>query len=369
LSTNYAYDDAGRLTGIDHQNPAGTIDTLTYGYDPNGNRISLTGAGAQPQRAEVTDTLYDEANEALQFDAADMAYDENGNLLLRTDACGTTTYEWDARDRLVGITGYKPDCQPLTASFAYDPLGRRVEKTVNGVTAMYLYDGLDIIMEMDGNGVPAASYIRTLNIDEPLARVEFGSGAVRYYLSDALGSVTSLTDELGVVETSYSYDPFGHVAISGEASDNPFQYTGRENDGTGLYYYRARYYSPELQRFISEDPIGLAGGDINFYVYAGNSPVNFVDPVGQAMQFPGSELYAKCMEKTPKDCKATYEACKRYCKDPDCDYKRWNDPWRQNRTCEGVCLDWYIGCLMRKAIRSSYCKFLYAPKIGPRPLK
>jgi YD repeat-containing protein len=90
----------------------------------------------------------------LQFNADSMAYDENGNLLSRIDACGTTTYEWDARDRLVGITGYRPDCSPLAASFAYDPVGRRVEKTINGETTMYLYDGLDIIMEMDGNSAP-----------------------------------------------------------------------------------------------------------------------------------------------------------------------------------------------------------------------
>ncbi len=61
--------------------------------------------------------------------------------------------------------------------------------------------------------------------------------------------------------------PFGNVSISVEASDNHFQYTGRENDGSGLYYYRARYYSPELQRLIGEDPIGLKGGDVNFYAY------------------------------------------------------------------------------------------------------
>ncbi|MGE5894357.1 MAG: RHS repeat-associated core domain-containing protein [bacterium] len=60
------------------------------------------------------------------------------------------------------------------------------------------------------------------------------------------------------MRTQYTYDPFGNVTISGEASDNPFQYTGRENDGTGLYYYRARYYSPDMQRFISEDPIYCA---------------------------------------------------------------------------------------------------------------
>ena len=98
-------------------------------------------------------------------------------------------------------------------------------------------------------------------------------------MTDALGSVIALTDENGVVKTTYSYDPFGNTTISGEASDNPFQYTGRENDGTGLYYYRFRYYSPELQRFLNEDPIGLAGG-INLYSYVHSNPVNFVDPLG-----------------------------------------------------------------------------------------
>lgn len=67
-------------------------------------------------------------------------------------------------------------------------------------------------------------------------------------------------------------EPFGKTAVSGAASANPLQYTGRESDGTGLYYYRARYYSPTFQRFISEDPLGFAGGDVNLYAYVGNSP-------------------------------------------------------------------------------------------------
>jgi len=112
-----------------------------------------------------------------------------------------------------------------------------------------------------------------------LARIK-ADGTVRYYHADALGSVIALTDENGALKTQYTYDPFGNVTISGETSDNPFQYTGRENDGTGLYYYRARYYSPELQRFISEDPIGLLGGDVNFYFYVGNNPLKWVDPYG-----------------------------------------------------------------------------------------
>jgi len=116
-------------------------------------------------------------------------------------------------------------------------------------------------------------------------------------VKDALGSVIALTDDTGMVKTTYTYDPFGKVTITGEASDNPFQYTGRENDSTGLYYYRARYYSPELQRFISEDPIGRAGGDVNYFAYVGNNPVNLTDPLGLFVPPslpkppPGNNLY------------------------------------------------------------------------------
>jgi RHS repeat-associated protein len=132
------------------------------------------------------------------------------------------------------------------------------------------------------NGSPTVNYIRTLNIDEPLARINAIGGAVRYYHADALGSIIGLSDETGQEVTQYVYDPFGNVTISGEASDNPFQYTGRENDGTGLYYYRARYFSPELQRFISEDPIGFEGGTVNLYEYVQNTPINLTDPLGLA---------------------------------------------------------------------------------------
>jgi len=206
-----------------------------------------------------------------------MEYDENGNLVRVNNGCGTTTYTWDARNRLVGIRGFDKDCNPLSASFKYDALGRRIERTINGKTIQYLYDGLDIIQEIE-NGQVTVNYIRTFNIDEPLARIKV-DGTVRYYQQDALGSVIALTDETGTIRTQYSYDPYGNTTISGEPSDNPFQYTGRENDNTGLYYYRARYYSPELQRFISEDPIRLLGG-INSYAYASNNPLRYIDPRG-----------------------------------------------------------------------------------------
>jgi RHS repeat-associated protein len=166
---------------------------------------------------------------------------------------------------------------PLIPSFGYDALGRRIEKTIDGKAIQYLYDGLDIVQEIE-NGVVSVNYVRTLNIDEPLARIK-SDGTMRYYHRDALGSVMVLTDEDGVMKTQYKYEPYGNVTVSGDSDDNPFQYTGRENDGTGLYYYRARYYSPEMQRFVSEDPIGLRGG-INKFVYTDNNSVNRKDPLG-----------------------------------------------------------------------------------------
>ena len=116
-----------------------------------------------------------------------------------------------------------------------------------------------------------------LNIDEYFQRAD--SSGTLSYLTDMLGSTMALADSSGALETTYTYDPFGNVTVNG-ADTNPYQFTGRENDDTGLYFYRARYYSPKLQRFISQDPIGFRGGGADLYAYAYNSPTELVDPLG-----------------------------------------------------------------------------------------
>jgi RHS repeat-associated protein len=92
--------------------------------------------------------------------------------------------------------------------------------------------------------------------------------------------VTAVTNSSAATTANYSYSPYGDSAGTG-TSTTALQYTGRENDGaTGLYYYRARYYSPQLGRFIAEDPIGLAGGT-NFYAYTNGDPISYRDPSGE----------------------------------------------------------------------------------------
>ncbi len=107
----------------------------------------------------------------LSFNDKNIIYDNNGNMISVTNSCGTTTYTWDVRNRLTGITGFNTDCSSLSASFKYDALGRRIEKTINGTTTKYLYDGFDIVQELNSDNTMKANYIRGLNIDEPLARL------------------------------------------------------------------------------------------------------------------------------------------------------------------------------------------------------
>jgi RHS repeat-associated protein len=165
----------------------------------------------------------------------------------------------------------------VNATFQYDALGRRISKTINGVATIYLSDGNDIVQEIGGSAV-GASYVRSLSIDEPFVR-QMASGN-EFYHTDALGSTLALSSGAGAATVSYSYEAFGKITVSG-TSTNTFQFTGRENDSTGLVYYRARYYSPALQRFLGEDPIGFNGG-INLFAYVLNTPINRIDPFGLA---------------------------------------------------------------------------------------
>ena len=145
-------------------------------------------------------------------------------------------------------------------------------------TTNYLYDGYNLLEEIDGSGNLLARYTQATKVDEPL--FELRSGTTSYYEQDALGSVSSLSDASGALANTYSYDSFGKLLSSSGTLTNPFQFTGREFDAeTGLRYYRFRYFDPTIGRFISEDPVGFDGG-INFYRYAQNNPSLLIDPFG-----------------------------------------------------------------------------------------
>jgi RHS repeat-associated protein len=214
----------------------------------------------------MASTTYDAANQIATWGGVQFTHDANGNLT--ND--GVRGYTWNARNQLASLTG------PVNASFAYDAFGRRRSRTVTGTSKSFLYDEWNLVQELTG-GTASANLLTGLNIDETFVRAEAAGASA--LLADGLGSTLEVADASGTLHTHYTFEPFGATTTVG-ASSNPAQFAGRENDATGLYHYRFRYYHPTLQRFISEDPIEFAGGDVNLYAYVGNGPTQFTDPLG-----------------------------------------------------------------------------------------
>jgi hypothetical protein len=155
--------------------------------------------------------VYDAANRLTNWGATPLTYDNNGNLT----SDGTNTYTWNARNQLASMTG---------ASFVYDGLGRRQKKTIGVSLTEFLYDGVNPVQEAT---TVLANILGGLGIDEIFVRT--GSTGARNFLTDALGSTVALADAAGTVQTEYTYEPFGGTTVTGLASTNSFQYTGREN--------------------------------------------------------------------------------------------------------------------------------------------
>jgi RHS repeat-associated protein len=262
------YDDDSQLAGLTYKLGGSTIGDLTYTYDANGQRTAVGGSWARSNLpAALTSATYDDANQIATWDLTSFTYDANGNVT----SDGGKTFTWNARNELTGLSG------AVSASFAYDGTGRRRLRTVGTDAKQYLYDGLNPVQELV-SGTPVANLLTGLGIDEYFTRTD-GAGVLNY-LTDALGSSIALADGSGGVQTEHTYEPFGSVSTSGASTGNTFGFTGREADGTGLYFYRARYYDPRLQRFIAEDPIGFLAGGSNFHIYADSSPTNYADPLG-----------------------------------------------------------------------------------------
>jgi RHS repeat-associated protein len=263
----YGYDDDSRLTGITYKQGASTLGALTYAYDTVGRRTSVSGSYARTGLpAALTSATYDDANQTATWGGTSFTYDDNGNLT----SDGVRSYTWDARNQLASLTG------PVSASFAYDALGRRREKTIGSTTTSFVYDGLNPVQELSGGSV-VANLLVGLGIDEYFTRTD--ATGVKNYATDALGSSVALADGSGALQAQYTYEPFGGTTVTGTPSGNRLAFTGRELDETGLYYYRMRYYDSRQQRFLAEDPLGFAAGP-HLSAYVGNQPTRFRDPFG-----------------------------------------------------------------------------------------
>ena len=277
---NFTYDNLDRLTGAVHANN-GELD-MSYGFDAVGNRISTNSSELISNPHEVT---FEANNRLTQTeDGTNYDYDASGNLTAKSPFNQLDikwAFVWDYENRMISATSSQLASLgrtiTKTASYKYDALGRRVKRTdPAGSITKFTYDGMDVVMDDDTiSGI--TKYQNGLGIDDKL---KFSiNGTAKYFLADHLGSTVGLTDASGAIVEQTAYDSFGNATNN---LSTRYQFTGREYDNfTGLQYSRARWYDAKTGRFISEDPIGFAGGDINLYGYVGNNSPNFRDPSGK----------------------------------------------------------------------------------------
>lgn len=284
----YAYDANGNLAGIDDSRKG----NRSYHYDPLDRLVSVRGATPETFAHDPAGNLLGQndlptanlanvkGNRLLMQGDRHYDYDAYGNLTRERRGTGqrlVTEYHYDCEHRLIGVS--LPGGS--TASYKYDAFGRRIEKTVDGQTTEFLWQGERLIAESAESRY--RTYIYELGSFRPLAMLD-GEGPLKatpfYYQLDHLGTPQELTDFSGEIMWSAKYRAYGNLAALDVAEiDNPLRFQGQYFDAeTGLHYNRHRYYNPSTARYLTPDPIKLAGG-LNNYQYVPN-PTGWVDPLG-----------------------------------------------------------------------------------------
>jgi RHS repeat-associated protein len=251
------------LTAADYS----TGEYFHYTYDEVGNRLT------KETHLGTSTYLYDAANRLIEVDGAPLAWDANGNLL----DDGVSTYTYDHANRLTGVVQ-----SSATYTFNYNGLGDRLQQIANGTPTRYSLDlntGLTHVLE-DGT----STYLYGVG------RIgEEQLGDWKYHLPDALASLRQMIDVGGAISLTRSYQPYGEVLLSTGSETTKYGFTGEWTDATGLIHLRARYYEPGNGRFINNDPWT---GDTqqpmsyNNWLYAYANPVNLTDPSGERPHIP-----------------------------------------------------------------------------------
>jgi RHS repeat-associated protein len=289
-TTAATYTTEGQIAQLVHTFNGSAL-TLGYSYNKDHQRSSVSASDATflLSGSTAASRTYAPNNLNQYASVAGTAYTYNTNGNLTSD--GTWTYTYSNENILLTATA-----TGSTVSYTYDPQNLRKAKTVNGTTTNYLSVGNQAvgdqgkgqeIAEYNGSGTLLRRYVYGPGLDEPLVTID-AAGNHSYHFSDGLGSVVALANASGQLTEKHGYSAFG---LASSTAGTAFQFAGRRIDPeTGLYYNRARYYSPALGRFLQTDPTGTKGG-INLYAYALNDPVNRVDSTGRASTF-GPGLFA-----------------------------------------------------------------------------
>jgi RHS repeat-associated protein len=298
-SSSYSYDNRNQVTAADHTLVGAGLPTVrpdeAFAYDANGNRTSSSLHGSAYRTGP--------GNRLSSDGTYNYVYDDEGNLSRRTEiATGKAfTFLYDHRNRLTLVSDLDAAGNLIQQTqFRYDPRDRRIEEALSvpatdgsgqfDVTLhQYVYFRENVLLEFKSqfrDTAPQPATFERRNLHGPLVDQVFaqdaGGASELWLLADHLGSTTDLVNDSGTIQNHITYDSFGQViSQSNPAAATRYLFTGREfNSDLELYYYRARFYDPAVGRFLSEDPVGFLGDDVNLFRYVGNDPLAKGDPSG-----------------------------------------------------------------------------------------
>ena len=270
---SFGYDALDRL--ISASNGYGTV---SFSCDAVGNRMQQIING---ETTAYTYLPYDRLATAGEYT---FSYDMNGNALSKASDTDEWLYQYDNADRLIGVQHNGQ----LVGTYVYNGNGQRIKKiewnadSQQYETIIYLYSQGNVCYEKN-----VTTGLDAIYMYGPTGRIAKQIGdEIMYYHADHLGSTRLLTDATGSPVTAVEYYPFGHPELTGE--HERYLFTGQERDSTGLYYFKARYYDPEMGRFLTQDKwIGdyRRPQTLNKYIYCVNNPLRYADPTGNEVSF------------------------------------------------------------------------------------
>jgi len=302
---NYAYDSVHRLIHSMKSSSTGSTENITYDLDGVGNRLSVIGvanSGPYTMDATIPEPADKQLNQYTSNPSGARLNDKNGNLsIINVGQSSQRIITYDFGDRMATYTNA---VSGVVATYAYDAIGRRIEKRIvfpSPQTTRFVNHEWQEIGELDELDVVRVTYAFGRFIDEVLDMRREAS--ISYFHGDSLHSPMAVSDLAGTVSERYEYSDFGQpefltptrIGVPESAIQNSWLFTGRRYDAeTEFCEFRTRYYQPDTRRFSSRDTLGVWIDIINSgnsFTYCGNNPTSLLDPMGMQSTGSCSELW------------------------------------------------------------------------------